>query len=374
LKEGDWCKNTKLKQIILSKKGILKNQVSLSVATIFLTLCVTFLMTGALYPESEMPVIDIMLSEGQNTLTAQVKENTSIEEAAALFMGGLNAYDSANYPLDYQCTGGEGIIIYRAFDFTLNYNGETKTVKASNHTLKEILEREGIALSKHDIVSHPLDIPITQGIEVTITKVTYETRVSTEKIPFKTVEQPSNLVVMGERKVLSPGVPGKGRLTYSEKLIEGEVVQSKITAKEQLVKPQKEVVAVGKALATPYSKRDFEEIVLENGRPVNYEYIISGKSCAYTAGPRAGTASGRKLEVGTVAVNPKVIPYGSLVYVVTQDGRHVYGAAVAADTGSFITTDVVIDLYMGLTEYHYADACNWGAKYVDVYVINTGKY
>ncbi|MCL2694555.1 MAG: 3D domain-containing protein, partial [Oscillospiraceae bacterium] len=131
----------------------------------------------------------------------------------------------------------------------------------------------------------------------------------------------------------------------------------------------------GTALADPISQREFDEIELFDGRPVNYEFKLSGRSTAYTAPPTSGTASGRPLQVGTVAVDPRVIPYGSLLYIITQCGNIVYGAAVAADTGEFIhTTDVVVDVFMGLTSEHLQDARDWGSRRVDVYVINTGLY
>jgi 3D (Asp-Asp-Asp) domain-containing protein len=141
---------------------------------------------------------------------------------------------------------------------------------------------------------------------------------------------------------------------------------------EVITEPKSRVVIKGTALSAPYSPLDFPEVVLQNGRPAQYEKVIEGKATAYTAPAGSGTASGRKLQIGTVAVNPKVIPYGSLLYIVSKDGRHVYGTAVAADTGDF--TDVQVDLYMGLTSEHYDDACRWGKKTVDVYVINTGKH
>ena len=98
--------------------------------------------------------------------------------------------------------------------------------------------------------------------------------------------------------------------------------------------------------------------------------MLSGKSTAYTAYPGAGTASGRLAQVGVVAVNPNVIPYGSELYIVSQDGSRVYGYAVAGDTGSaMLNGHALIDLYMDT----YEDCLNWGAVYVDVYVLSEGN-
>jgi 3D (Asp-Asp-Asp) domain-containing protein len=205
--------------------------------------------------------------------------------------------------------------------------------------------------------------------------VRYVERLEENIIPYETFEQSSNLLAIGEVETVIEGVEGREYLTLREKTIDGAVVASEVLSRRLISEPTDELLSVGSALAAPFSKRDFDEIELVNGRPVNYEFKLSGVASAYTAGPRDGTASGRTLEIGTVAINPAKIPYGSLLYIVTQDGTIVYGAAVAADTGTFIYEDeILVDLYKGLTSTNFGYAARWGLKDVDVYVINTGKY
>jgi len=67
-----------------------------------------------------------------------------------------------------------------------------------------------------------------------------------------------------------------------------------------------------------------------------------------------------------VAVNPKQIPYGTKLYIVSHDGKYVYGYAIAADTGGFakkgrITTDLF---------FHTSRECyNFGVRSVRIYVL-----
>ena len=128
-------------------------------------------------------------------------------------------------------------------------------------------------------------------------------------------------------------------------------------------------------VAEPYAKMDDPTALkLENGLPTSYTRIVSGKSTAYTAGYGARTASGRLAEIGTVAVNPNVIPYGSELYIVAQDGSRVYGYAIAADTGlGLMDGTVLVDLYFGNRAEHYYDSCAWGAVNVDIYVLSEGS-
>ncbi len=105
----------------------------------------------------------------------------------------------------------------------------------------------------------------------------------------------------------------------------------------------------------------------ENGVPENYLYCIEGKSTAYYGGYM--TATGSATRPGVVAVDPREIPYGTEMWIVSSDGRYVYGFARAEDTGGFIywPKGATVDLYMNT----YADCCVWGWRGVKIYVLPT---
>lgn len=122
-----------------------------------------------------------------------------------------------------------------------------------------------------------------------------------------------------------------------------------------------------------------DETIEESVPPTEYKEVIEVKATAYClckkccgkseTHPQYGvTASGLKIIPGTnmkaIAVDPKVIPLGSKVYVEGLNGAADYGYAVAADTGSAIK-NLKIDLYM---DTHEA-SLKWGVKNVKVYVI-----
>lgn len=103
----------------------------------------------------------------------------------------------------------------------------------------------------------------------------------------------------------------------------------------------------------------------ENGVPTEYVDTISGKSCAYTADPGALMSTGKAVFQGYVAVDPNIIPYGSELYIVADDGE-VYGYAIAADTGYSVRQGhIIVDLFMD----EYNDCIQWGAKNVTIYVL-----
>ena len=103
----------------------------------------------------------------------------------------------------------------------------------------------------------------------------------------------------------------------------------------------------------------------ENGIPLNYRYKISGKSTTYIMGHT--TATGTSVHPGVVAVNPKIIPYGTKMYIVANDGSGaVYGYASAEDTGSFIylNNGPLVDMYV----WSMSDVYAWGNHPVDIYI------
>ena len=103
----------------------------------------------------------------------------------------------------------------------------------------------------------------------------------------------------------------------------------------------------------------------DNGNPVNYKEKRVARATAYTyTGNNCST--GVAPQPGYIAVNPKVIPYGTKMYIKSADGSIIYGYAVAADTGGFIRNyPTGVDLFF-TTE----GACvNFGVRNMEIYIL-----
>lgn len=244
----------------------------------------------------------------------------------------------------------------------------TQTEVETNHTVAMVLAEQGIILGEHDEVNFPLDTVVAEKMSINIDRVEYIYASASKAIPYETLYEESTLHKMGDEFVTRKGETGCKITTYKKKIVNGKIEELKVAYVEEFP-PVDEIITVGTAFNEPYSKRlgDFE---LDNGIPTEYAYVVGGKVTAYTAPPGSGTYSGRPLEIGTVAVNPNIIPFGSELYICSKDGKRVYGYAVAADTGDL--TEVVADVFMGLTSEHYSDACKWGAQFCNVYVLTIG--
>ena len=76
------------------------------------------------------------------------------------------------------------------------------------------------------------------------------------------------------------------------------------------------------------------------------------------------TATGTTARVGAIAVDPKVIPYGTRMYIQSADGSIVYGVATAEDCGGAIKGNK-IDLF-----FDSYDACiQFGVRTCTVYIL-----
>lgn len=281
----------------------------------------------------------------------------------------LSTNDRVSYTRDDNNTGH--ITIYRAFEVSVTADGETKSFATIGGDVSSALRATDINLGADDTVDREFTEELYPNMEINVTRVDYEDWQEETEIPYEIEYVDNTNHTIGYENVLVEGETGSRVTYYRDTYINGEYSDTEELDEEITKEPVTMVIERGTATAHPYAETySPSDITLVNGIPVNYTRVLSGRSTAYTAPAGAGTASGRLAQVGVVAVNPNVIPYGSELYIVSQDGSLVYGYAVAGDTGSaMMNGHALIDLYMNT----YEDCCNWGAVYVDVYVLSEGN-
>ncbi len=271
---------------------------------------------------------------------------------------------------------GMNVFIKRAFGVDIEADGESKKVYVAKGTVADAIEKADIELGENDLVFPSLDTKLTNFTKIRIVRVKYDIKSEYQEIPYETEIIKDKNMFVGEEEIVTKGVNGKKYAFYTEKYIDGELEEIVFSREKVINEPVNEVKKVGTKQRVALS--DFKnngapisdlkvpsDLKLDkNGVPVDYEYCISGKATAYTGDPE--TSTGRKPMPGHIAVDPKEIPYGTELYVVSADGSYVYGYCIAADTGGFVkmgNTD--IDLYMD-----NEDMCDdWGNRNVKIYVL-----
>lgn len=256
--------------------------------------------------------------------------------------------------------------VTRRHDVTLTADGSTQTLQVEDGTVHELLLENDIILGENDTVSHGLTTPLSEGMAVSVQRVTYEEVTAEEAIPFtETVTNDSSLP-KGVTKVDVQGQDGLQRVTRRNKLVDGQVVESTVLESQVLKEAVAQVSRVGTKDPNGYATINSDGTVYDaNGVQVNYSKLLTGRCSAYTGG--GTTATGAPAAFGRVAVNPNVIPYGTKLFICSPDGKVVYGYAVAADTGGACMRNTIIaDLYYDTLSECY----QIGVRDMNVYILS----
>lgn len=151
-----------------------------------------------------------------------------------------------------------------------------------------------------------------------------ETRIEKETLPYPVEYEFSRTVGPGRLVKVRNGVDGEIRRVYRVVFEDGRPVRKELirTERDEAISA---LIYMGRTGYTP-SRHSFTR-----GR------VLTMSATGYDPSPRTigpgatgRTATGMKAVYGVVAVDPKVIPLGSLVFV---EG---YGFAIASDTGGAI--------------------------------------
>ncbi len=256
------------------------------------------------------------------------------------------------------------INIDRASAVEIDADGQAILIHCYGGTVADALAQAGITLGEYDTVSEKTDAPVTDGMRLTVSRVQYETYTVTERDKYQTTVKLTPVLKPGKTRVGKAGSDGTKTVTYRKTIVNGKVVKTEQIGKAVIKPAVDATVLKGSPYGTPLSKAPFALSLDKNNHPTAYKTVYTAKSCtAYSIGSRG--ASGLPLGVGTCAVDPRVIPYGTKLWIASADGKFVYGYAIAADTGAFVGSKTFCDLYFG----SYAEACAFGRRDLNIYVL-----
>lgn len=279
---------------------------------------------------------------------------------------GLTVDEDDVVTAEWEFSKGE-INVTRAVDVTVSVDGVTRTITLTEGTVADALKKAGVTLGKDDVLNVAADTKVADDMKITVDRVTYKERKETAVVPYGSTSYETDDYNVGETVVETAGVNGEKTKVFRDRYVNGELAESVLASETVTVAPVDEVIAVGTYVkpAAP---------VLGNaGATADFTYsaVYYGNATAYTNDQGlAGewTASGLPAQVGVVAVDPDVIPYGTRLYITTEDGSYVYGYCIAGDTGSFIYdgTGTIVDLFFNTVGECY----EFGRRSVIVYVLD----
>lgn len=185
------------------------------------------------------------------------------------------------------------------------------------------------------------------------TKTETKIVIKKEKIKFSVQKKKNKKLAAGKKKVIQKGVNGLKEKKYENTYVDGVLTKSVLKSTTIVKKPKKKIIEIG----TKPKK-------VSRGGGYRYVKVYTMEATAYTASPGSLTASGKPVGVGRIAVDPKVIPLGTRLYIEGLNGYKNYGYAVAADTGGAIK-GYIVDLFFKTS----SECTQFGRRKVKVYVL-----
>ena len=293
----------------------------------------------------------------------------------------LGPVDTVNVALNRPILEGETLRVTRNRIVTVTADGVSREVVVDcGARAEDIAWAAGVNLTGYDELNVDRDATLEDGEELVVRRVSYRDSAKMEDVPYDTETVEDDTLEVGTTEVETEGQNGQALVISRTKYIDGEAVSTEERSRETITEPVTEVVREGTKEPEPEpapepaetddaAQADASAPVQDDAAQTiagySYSRVITGECTAYSGGGICST--GVPAAVGRVAVDPNEIPYGTRMYVTSDDGSYVYGYCVAADTGGFIyTSDTVLDLYMN-TE---SECISFGRRDMLIYILD----
>lgn len=273
------------------------------------------------------------------------------KDALARELGITPASKDELYLSTPELTDGTVATVRRAVTVKLDYKGQVRTVESGKKTVAEVAAQYGFDRENYRPYGNP-DAPVVSDMTVRIGNLSRKTVTEDDVVQFVIESIPDETVGQGEERIVQEGENGRKKVTNTIISLDGQVV-GKEHIKTELISEMKPLI---RKVGTQ------ETIEINTGDISKYKKVLTMVATAYlpTDGNGEGiTYTGTLARHGEIAVDPRVIPLGTRVFIPG------YGVAVAEDTGGDILGNR-IDLCM--TNY---DACMaFGRRTIPVYILD----
>jgi 3D (Asp-Asp-Asp) domain-containing protein len=231
----------------------------------------------------------------------------------------------------------------------------SQTVTVSATTVAEALTAANIAVGSTDKVVPAASSALLPGESIIVKRVRYENEVERSAIPFRVVFKMTHDLPAGQTEHDQTGRPGELTKTFALTYVNDKLVSRKLVSRKVTRTAQDEEtiggIRVRMARALPSRGAPYRRLR-------SFEMVATGYS-PYEGSSTGTCATGMRAGYGVVAVDPRVIPLGSRLYI---EG---YGYAVAGDTGGAIKGHRV-----DLGQTTYREGSDVGRRHVRVWILD----
>ena len=275
--------------------------------------------------------------------------------------------------LTYMSSGSE-VALEEGQNVTVSAQGSEQETTAENETVSALLDRLDVEVGPLDMVA--VDFTGSHvGITVDSEILVYEREEKVTESPVTYIY--NDVLPTWSETVVQQGQDGVHTEIYEVVYAEGRQISRQLV-EETDTQPTETIIEKGTLENFAPNQEPVAEIVdngdgtgkivLENGIELTYNQSLTMKATAYATGdPGVGTitATGTTVRPGTVAVDPRQIPYGTKMYIVSNDGAYLYGFSIAEDTGGTIRQNR-IDLFFP----SQAACIQFGVRNCTVYILD----
>ena len=239
--------------------------------------------------------------------------------------------DEVQPSLGSQVSSGLRVFIRRSTPVSLLADGVLYKTRTQSDNVGDVLTEIGVGLTGLDEVSPPLSADLYPDMQIQIVRVREEIEVEEEIAPFGT-EWVGNRDLPIDTIIDQPGAEGITRRRFRILLRDGQVVGRELEDVWVAQEPRNRVRVYGQ-------KIEPKTFVTEDGQEITYWRTIRMRATSYSAStagvstsePWYGyTRTGDRMRKGVVAVDPRIVPLRTKVYVPG------YGFGDALDTGGNI--------------------------------------
>jgi 3D (Asp-Asp-Asp) domain-containing protein len=212
------------------------------------------------------------------------------------------------------------------------------------------LRAAGITLGPKDYVT-TARVTVSEGprLIMKVNRITQSLLVERTELKSATVLKPVYYLPVGRQRVVQKGYPGIKEVTWQITYHNRHGVSREKLSSAIVKYPQNRIVVYGAAVSNKRAARE------KPPTEFRQELILEATGYTHTGNP---TFTGIYPFRGIMAVDPKVFPLGTLMWV---EG---YGYARAADTGRLVKGNI-IDLFFDTRD----EAIEWGRRQVRAFVI-----
>lgn len=335
--------------------------------TVLMIVLVINLFMALMVPVVRAKTYVILDGDRTVTYTSFATDPEEVLGEAGMELGEYDSYTTE--PLE----GAEAIHVQRVRNITIEYHGKTTNVTGFSETVGELLLRLNLAVTGEDVVSHGMDEEIYDGMVLRIDRVVTAQETYTETWHHEIRYCADASIPEGVQEVLTPGVDGELLCTADVTYVNGRETERIVHTQTATKAPVTEIVGVGTRTEVWTESSQGETVIgdgfirLSSGEVLTYSGTDTIRATAYThsdEGCDLITATGTTVHRGTVAVDPRYIPYGTRMFIVSNDGAYVLGICAAEDCGGDIKGDRM-DVYFPT----YEECREFGRRVCTIYYL-----